>query len=56
MLIKYKKNLIREVFYFLTAVIILLVTAEIAWPNSVLAYLNMNYVIVLWVFSWLLLL
>lgn len=56
MLIKVKKNILREVFYFLSAIILLLVLAEIIWPNSVLSYLNINYVIVLWVFTWFVLL
>jgi hypothetical protein len=56
MLIKVNKNILREIFYFLSAVLFLLVMSEIIWPNSVLSYLNINYVIVLWTFSWLLLL
>jgi len=56
MLIKVKKNIILEIFYFLSAVLLLLIGSEIIWPNSVLAYLNINYVAVLWFLAWLLLL
>jgi hypothetical protein len=56
MVIKINKDIIKEVFYFLAAILVLFMLAEIVWPNSVLSYLNINYVIVLWVISWLLLL
>ena len=56
MLIKIKKNILKEFFYFLSAILFLFILAEVIWPNSVLSYLNINYVIVLWVLSWLLLL
>jgi hypothetical protein len=56
MLIKFKKNIVKEIFYFLSAALILFVLSEIIWPNSVLAYVNINYAFVLWVISWLLLL
>lgn len=56
MLIKVNKEILREVFYFLTAVILLLVVAEVIWPNSVLVYINLNYVVIIWILTWLLLL
>jgi hypothetical protein len=56
MKIKINKNILREIFYFLTATVLLLVAAEIAFPNSVLSYLDINWAIVLWFFSWILLL
>lgn len=55
MLIKLKKEIARDVFYFLGAVLILFVASEVIWPNSILSYVNINYVFVLWVISWLLL-
>ncbi len=55
MLIKIKKNIFREFFYFLTATLLLLILAEIIWPSSILVYLNINYVVTLWAFFWLLL-
>jgi len=56
MLIKLKKDLIKEIFYFFSAVLVLFVLSEIIWPNSILAYVNLNYVFVWWVISWFLLL
>jgi len=38
----------REIFYFFTALIILSIGLEIIWPNIILAYFNLNYIIVLW--------
>jgi len=56
MLIKVNENILKEVFYFLSATLILFVLSELIWPNSILSYLNINYVVVLWAISWLLLL
>lgn len=41
----------REIFYFLTALIIAIIGLEILWPNIFLAYFNLNYVIILWFVS-----
>lgn len=41
----------REIFYFFTVLIIVIIGLEILWPNIFLAYFNLNYVIVLWVVS-----
>lgn len=38
----------REIFYFFTALVVLSIGLEIIWPNIILAYLNLNYIIVLW--------
>jgi len=47
-----KNNLlIRESFYFLTALVVVLFILEIAWPNIVLAYFNLNYLVILWLIS-----
>lgn len=56
MLIKVKKNLIREIFYFLSATLILFLVSEIFWPGSILFYLNINYLIAIWIITWLILL
>jgi len=43
------KNLaiiIRELFYFFSALLIVCVILEIIWPNIILAYFNLNYLIV----------
>jgi hypothetical protein len=53
------KNLvivIREVFYFLSALLALFVVLEIISPNIILAYFNLNYLFILWLADgWLLL-
>lgn len=41
----------REIFYFFTALIVLSIGLEIIWPNIILAYLNLNYIIALWLIS-----
>ncbi|MCX6799950.1 MAG: hypothetical protein NT091_02280 [Candidatus Falkowbacteria bacterium] len=49
-----KKNihpLIKEIFYFLTVTLSIFVGMELFWPKIVLAYLNINIVVVAWVFS-----
>jgi hypothetical protein len=53
MLIKVKKEIALNIFYFLSAVLFLFLVAELLWPNSVLSYVNLNYLFVLWLFSWL---
>lgn len=55
MLIKIRKEIAVNVFYFFSAILFLFLVAEFIWPNSVLSYLNFNYVFVIWLFSWLLL-
>jgi len=55
---KSKKNITRELFYFFSLLIIVFIGFEIIWPGSVLVYLNLNYVFILWAvsfFLWLLL-
>lgn len=56
MAIKINKDTTKAIFYFLSAVLALFMLAETIWPNSILSYLNINYVFVLWLISWLLLL
>ncbi len=40
--------LVREIFYFLTALGLVFIALEIIWPNIVLAYFNLNYLLLLW--------
>ncbi len=55
--IRADKNLIiRESFYFLTALAAVFIAFEIIWPNIILAYFNLNYLIILWFVVGLLLL
>lgn len=56
MQIKIKNEWLKNIFYFLGSALILFVLAEVIWPGSVIYYININYVFVLWVISWLLLL
>jgi hypothetical protein len=56
MIIKIKKDVAQCIFYFVSVTLILFLLSEIIWPNSVLSYININYIVVLWVISWLLLL
>lgn len=48
------KNLIdiffHELFYVLTGALLLFTALEIFWPGIVLAYLNLNYVLLFWLF------
>lgn len=56
MKIKINKTILREILYFLTALIILFCALELIWPNSVLAFLNVNSVVVVWLIIWFLML
>lgn len=52
--VKCKKNykpyklLACELFYVLTGALIVFMGLEIIWPNIVLAYININYILLLW--------
>jgi hypothetical protein len=41
----------REIFYFLTAVLVAGVLMEWLWPDIILAYFNLNYLLILWLAS-----
>jgi hypothetical protein len=45
----------REIFYFFSAAIAVFVGLEIIWPSIILAYFNLNYLLVLWLISGLIL-
>lgn len=38
----------QELFYALTGALIIFVFLEIFWPNIVLAYININWVLITW--------
>jgi len=40
--------ILRELFYFFTVVIFVFFMTELFWPNFILAYFNLNYLILLW--------
>ncbi len=39
----------QEIFYALTAALVLFFIMEIAWERIVLAYINVNIVLIIWV-------
>ncbi len=43
--------IIREIFYFLSLLLALFIILEIIWPNIILAYFNLNWLLVLWLIS-----
>ncbi len=50
------KQVTEEVFYVLTGAVVVFVTLEIIWPGIVLAYININWVLILWLINGILLL
>ena len=40
--------IIRESFYFLTVLSAVFIAFELIWPNIILAYFNLNYLLMLW--------
>jgi hypothetical protein len=46
----------REIFYFLAFLLGIFICLEIIWPNIILAYFNLNYLLVLWLAAGLILL
>ena len=42
------KIFFQELFYVLTAAILMFVCLEIIWPGMTLAYFNLNYLLLLW--------
>lgn len=42
---------IQELFYVLTGALVIFVLMEIVWPGLVLAYINVNWVLILWVIA-----
>lgn len=41
-------NFFYELFYVLTGAILIFTCLEIFWPGIILAYLNLNYVLIFW--------
>jgi len=46
----------REIFYFFSLALLVFICLEIIWPNIILAYLNLNYLFLIWLASALVLL
>jgi hypothetical protein len=45
---KIVNDFFRELFYILSGAVLIFVCMEIFWPGIVLAYLNLNYVLIFW--------
>lgn len=45
------KIFFQELFYVLTAALLLFVFLEIIWPGMVLAYFNPNYLLLAWLIN-----
>jgi hypothetical protein len=43
-------NIIRELFYILTVALSILVGLELVWPNLILVYFNINWLLLAWIF------
>lgn len=39
---------LKELFYTLTGAVLIFVIMEILWPGIVLAYININWVLIFW--------
>jgi len=48
--------IIKEIFYVLTGTLVIFSVIEVAWPRIVLAYINTNWVLILWLISGILIL
>lgn len=46
----------RELLYFLSALMIVFIILEIIWPNIILAYFNLNYLVIVFIIIALILL
>lgn len=40
--------ILKEIFYTLTGALIIFAILEIIWPGLVLAYINTNWVLIIW--------
>lgn len=43
-----KKIFLYELFYVLAGALIIFIVLEAVWPGVVLAYININWVLILW--------
>ncbi len=41
-------KILNEIFYVLTGAIVIFVLIEFTWPGLVLAYFNLNWVLIIW--------
>lgn len=45
------KEYLQEIFYVLSGTLVIFYLLETVWPNLILAYLNVNWVLILWLFT-----
>ncbi|MCX6796446.1 MAG: hypothetical protein NTW06_03020, partial [Candidatus Falkowbacteria bacterium] len=50
------KQILEEIFYVLTGALVIFVIMEIVWSGIVLAYININWVLIFWLINVILLL
>lgn len=50
------KLIFQEIFYALTGGIIIFSAMEIFWPGIILAYFNLNWLLIFWLFNVILIL
>jgi len=48
--------IIGEIFYFFSALLLVSIVLEMIFPNIILAYFNLNYLILIWLINGLVLL
>ncbi|NCO00021.1 hypothetical protein GW920_02750 [Candidatus Falkowbacteria bacterium] len=41
----------REIFYFFSATLVVAIILELIWPNVILSYFNLNYLLLIWLLS-----
>jgi len=44
----YFNQIFKELFYVLTGAILIFIAMELWWPGIVLAYININFVLIFW--------
>lgn len=47
-MIKYTKIILKELFYVFTGALVIFMILELIWPRLVLAYININWVLIFW--------
>ncbi len=50
------QQVIQEIFYVLTGALVIFGLLELIWPRSVMSYINLNWLLILWFFNVILLL
>ena len=50
------KIIIRELFYVFTGALVFFGLMEMIWPRIIIAYINLNWILILWFFTGIVLL